>query len=137
MKFTKRNIFISLLPLLLNHILCSNKTVDVSGIYVHYRNLLKYYTLTIKKIDTNMYELKFEGVPLENYNTTEWSYKCFGMLSSGRINCGNFDLNFSFNYNTVQVSYSENERQTFIHHNRDTEENLTIYNKTGNQGKDK
>ena len=48
---------------------CS-QNIDPVGIYVHYRETQKYYTLTIERKNENNYKLKFEGVPLDNFEST-------------------------------------------------------------------
>ena len=110
--------------------------IDPVGIYVHYRETQKYYTLAIKRKNENNYKLKFEGVPLDNFESTPWSYKCSGKLKSSKIKCDNVTLTFPRGKSIVEVKYSDAKKQVFINSEKDIKEDLTKFNiKNENRGK--
>ncbi len=116
---------------------CS-KAYDISGIYVHSKGLLKYYTMTVTKKEGSRYMIKFEGVPLNNYNKTEWSKICNGIFDGKSIKCDGLILEFFTSVGIVDVSYSENEKQIFINNKKEIDEEITLYNKVQKQsGKEK
>lgn len=107
---------------------CSNNT-DISGLYVHYRGILKYYTMTIEKVGSKNFNVIFEGVPLEQYKSTEWSYACSGAVTGNIMKCGKFRVDFSAGKTLAAVKYPDNKKQVFINNKQDIEEDIKIYEK--------
>jgi hypothetical protein len=105
---------------------CS-KRQSIEGIYVHYKEIQKYYTLSIDKDNDSAYEIKLEGVPLDALKTAPWSKKCKGELSGNTIQCDDVKLFFSSNYETISVTYPSNEVQIFISDKKSIEEDITIF----------
>lgn len=107
---------------------CS-KSADMTGIFIHHKGIQKYYILSISSKDSSGYFLKFEGVPLDNYKTTEWSKVCNGKRSGNTITCDDLTVELSPAAGTVTVNYGKNERQIFINNKKEIEEEITLYKK--------
>jgi hypothetical protein len=128
MSVSRHFLIVGLSVLFINILSCSKRT-DISGLYVHYRGILKYYTMTIEKTGGNDFKLIFEGVPLENYKSTEWSYTCSGPVTGSVIKCGDFRVDFSAGKAQAAVEYPDKAEQVFINNKQDIEEDIKIYEK--------
>ncbi len=126
MSVSEHFLIVGLSVLFINILSCSKKT-DYSGLYVHYRGTLKYYTLVITKIEDRNFKVMLEGVPLDDYKTKEWSYTCSGPIAQNTLKCGKYRVDFSAGEDRVAVEYPGNEKQVFISSKQDIEEDVKIY----------
>ncbi len=126
MSISRHFLIVGLSVLFINILSCSKKT-DYSGLYVHYRGTLKYYTLVIEKIEDRNIKVILEGVPLDDYKTREWSHSCSGPIAHNTLKCGKYRVDFSAGEDRVTVEYPGNENQVFISSKQDIEEDVKIY----------
>ncbi len=128
MSISRHFFIVGLSVLFINILSCSQKT-DISGLYVHYRGILKYYTMTVEKTGGKDFKIIFEGVPLDNYKSTEWSYACSGPVTGSVLSCGKFRVDFSAGQAQAAVEYPDKTKQVFVNNKQDIEEDIKIYEK--------
>ena len=127
MYHAKINLWLMVLVLLSIQYNACSKKASIEGIYVHYKETQKYYTLSIEKDNDDTYEIRLDGVPLDSLKTTPWSKKCKGQLSGNTLPCDDVQLFFSSNYETISVTYPSREVQIFITDKKSIEEDITVF----------